>query len=411
MTAVLVEAQYAENGTIKKVTTTPVTFEEAGTQDYTVTTGSKVMLWDSLQKMTPLTVSSVAPAPTAAPTATPIPDSEYTMETLPLNNVVTLKATANEGYVFRGWKTESGTTLSMDDEYTFRLRGDSRIVANFVNAPTVADITDFELSLSPASIKSTTGSTTTVSIKNATDSVGTPMDKVTNTDVTWSCDETGVTIDANGVVTIGDGFSMGDSLTKNVTIKGTLNGVTKTATLTVFGYEYYEDMAEGSTNYTGKFMTLGGKTAIVFPGLGQTQTYTFGSRITLDKATTVKFDHTWAPDSKNKWGAGQLKTLNFKNSSGTTIFSMCYSWGTLYAGTAATAGLEAATLPDKKTEYTTVTVTIDPETKVVTVTDGTKSATTTLTDNAGDIASIEFSADKSSPETRIIAISNFTVTK
>ena len=68
-------------------------------------------------------------------------------------------------------------------------------------------------------------------------------------------------------------------------------------------------------------------------------------------------------------------------------------------------------MSDKKTEYTTVTVTIDPETKVVTVTDGTKSATTTLTDNAGDIASIEFSADKSSPETRIIAISNFTVTK
>lgn len=202
------------------------------------------MLWDSLQKMTPLTTSSVAPAPTTAPTATPIPDSEYTMETLPLNNVVTLKATANEGYVFRGWKTESGTTLSMDDEYTFRLRGDSRIVANFVDAPTVADITDFELSLSPASVKSTSGSTSTVSIKNAKDAVGTPMDAVKNTDVTWSCDEAGVTIAADGTVTIGDGFSMGDSLTKNVTIKGTLNGVTKTAILTVFGYEYYEDMTE-----------------------------------------------------------------------------------------------------------------------------------------------------------------------
>ena len=57
LTAILVEAQYTENGTIKKVTTTPVTFEEAGVQDYTVTTGSKVMLWDSLQKMTPLTAS------------------------------------------------------------------------------------------------------------------------------------------------------------------------------------------------------------------------------------------------------------------------------------------------------------------------------------------------------------------
>lgn len=150
--------------------------------------------------MTPLAASSVAPAPTAAPIATPIPDSEYTMETLPLNNVVTLKATANEGYVFRGWKTESGTTLSMDDEYTFRLRGDSRIVANFVDAPTVADITDFELSLSPASVKSTSGSTSTVSIKNAKDAVGTPMDAVKNTDVTWSCDEAGVTIAADGTV-------------------------------------------------------------------------------------------------------------------------------------------------------------------------------------------------------------------
>ena len=59
------------------------------------------------------------------------------------------------------------------------------------------------------------------------------MDAVKNTDVTWSCDEAGVTIATDGTVTIGDGFSMGDSLTKNVTIKGTLNGVTKTAILTV----------------------------------------------------------------------------------------------------------------------------------------------------------------------------------
>lgn len=407
LTAVLVEAQYAENGTIKKVTTTPVTFEEAGVQDYTVTTGSKVMLWDSLQKMTPLTASSVAPAPTVAPTATPIPDSEYTMETLPLNNVVTLKATANEGYVFRGWKTESGTTLSMDDEYTFRLRGDSRIVANFVNAPTVADITDFELSLSPASVKSTSGSTSTVSIKNAKDAAGTPMDAVTNTDVAWSCDETGVTIAADGTVTIGDGFSMGDSLTKNVTIKGTLNGVTKTAILTVFGYEYYEDMAEGSTNYTGQFMTISGKTAIVFPGSSQTKTFTFGSPVTLDKTTTVKFDHVW---SKSKT-CGQLRTLNFKNSSGTTIFSMTYKWAALYAGSTATDGLEAAAVEQNK--YTTVTVTVDPETKVVTVTDGTKSATTTLADNAGDIASVDFASASSvpNPEDRAIGISNFTVIK
>ena len=399
--------KYTENGTIKKVTTTPVTFEEAGVQDYTVTTGSKVMLWDSLQKMTPLTASSVAPAPTAAPTATPIPDSEYTMETLPLNNVVTLKATANEGYVFRGWKTESGTTLSMDDEYTFRLRGDSKIVANFVDAPTVADITDFELSLSPASVKSTSGSTSTVSIKNAKDAAGTPMDAVKNTDVTWSCDEAGVTIAADGTVTIGDGFSMGDSLTKNVTIKGTLNGVTKTAILTVFGYEYYEDMAEGSTNYTGQFMTISGKTAIVFPGSSQTKTFTFGSPVTLDKTTTVKFDHVW---SKSKT-CGQLRTLNFKNSSGTTIFSMTYKWGTLYAGSTATDGLEAAAVEQNK--YTTVTVTVDPETKVVTVTDGTKSATTTLADNAGDIASVDFASASSvpNPEERAIGISNFTVIK
>lgn len=395
LNAVLVEVQYKDNGTLNKVTTTPVTFDAVGTKDYDVAIGSKVMLWDSLQGIKPLAASVT------------VPDYEYDKETLPLNTVVTVKATAKDGYVFRGWKNESNATVSMDDEYTFRLRDDLKLVANFVNAPTVADITNFELSVSPASIKSTTGSTTTVSIKNATDSVGTPMDSVTNTDVTWSCDETGVTIDANGVVTIGDGFAMGDSLTKDVTIKGTLNGVTKTTTLTVFGYEYYEDMAEGSTNYTGQFMTLGGKTAIVFPGSSQTKVYTLGSPVTLDKETTVKFDHVWSKSNT----CGQLRTLNFKNSAGTTIFSMCYKWGTLYAGSAATDGLEGAAV--EKDKYTTVTVTVNPETKVVTVTDGTKTATTTLADNAGEIASVDFASAGSvpNPEDRAIGISNFTIIK
>ncbi len=333
-----------------------------------------------------------------------------TKATLEINTVVTAQAAAKEEAYFKGWQNAAGDIVSEDAEYSFRLRGETALTAVFVKEATAADVASFDVSLAPTSVKGVSGSTTQASVVNAQDAAGTPATEIKNSDFTWSCDETGITVDENGLVTVGDDFSMGDALTKTVTINAAINGITKSASLTVYGYEYYEDMTEGSTKYTGEFMTIGGKTAIVFSGNDNkavSETYTLGSAVALDSNTTIKYDHAWA----NSNTCGQLRTLNFKNSSGTTIFSVCYAWTVLYAGTSAADANKAGTV--SKDTYSTVTITVDPETKVVTVSDGNSSATTTLADNAEDIASIEFASAKGAPgpSARAIGISNVTITK
>lgn len=389
--AVLIEAKY-NNGIVSEIVPTTLTLAEAGAaQEVAVTAGSKLMVWNSLSGMKPLA---------NAVEAVEVDNSNAL--TRPLNTVMTVSAKPNDGYVFMGW-SDGTSVVSMDANYSFRQRSTRTLTAQYVVEPDVEDITDFSLVLSNASIKSKVGATTNVSICDAYDSARTPVTKVTNEDVVWACDEAGVTVSEHGVITIGDAFSMGDALTKSVTIKGTVNGIQKTVSLTVFGYEYYEDMSETSTDFDGTFMTIAGKTAIVFPGSSTTKTYKLSTPVKLDSATTLKYNHAWSGSNT----CGQKRTLNFKNSSGTTIFSMYYSWGGLFVGG------EEISSAIAKDSWSTVTVEIDPSTKVVTVTVGSTSKTTTLVDKAGDIASIDFASDSSvpAPSDRALGISNLTIIK
>ncbi len=393
--ATLIEVKSKADGILESIKTTPITFTDALTKTIAVTEGSKLMLWDSIDGLKPLAPSIMA---ADIPAETEV--------TASLNTIVTAKAEVKNGYVFMGWQDNDNNVVSMDTSYTVRLRGDMVLTAKIVTAPSIENITTFEVSASPTGIKAKAGSKAEMKVSNAKDANGTPLDSVTSSDITWSCGEAGITIDENGVLTIGDEFNMGGNLTKEVTITGTLNGVSKTCKLTLFAYEYFENMAEGATLFDGMFMQIAGKTAIVFPGSKVTSKYTMTEPVKLDAVTTVKFDHVWSGQNT----CGQKRTLQFKNSSGTTIFSVYYDWTGLRSDkdNIINGAVE-------KDSYKTVTAVIDPTTKIVTVSvDGVDGALTVpLADNAGDIVGIDFVSDNSVPEptARALGISNLTIIK
>lgn len=390
---VLLETTYNADKTLKTVIPHELTFTEEGIQEISVESGSTLMLWDGLKTMKPLSKTVTAQRGDNDP--------------YELNTAMEASVTVSDGYVFMGWMdaNDSNKIVSMDPKYKFRLRADTALTAKIVPEPTVADITTFAISAVPTGIKATEGSTAAMKISDAADANGTPMSKVTNADVTWSCTEAGISIDTNGVLTVGSELSMGSSLTKEITITGTLNGIAKTCKLTLFAYEYFENMAEGATKFDGTFMTIAGKTAIVFPGEKTTSKYKMAETVKLDAPTTVKFDHVWS-GSKT---CGQKRELQFKNSSGTTIFSMYYEWASLKSGDGTIEGAV------DQNSYKTVTAVIDPTAKTVTISvDGvTGTITTSLVDKAGDIAGIDFVSAGSvpAPTDRSLGISNLTIIK
>ena len=228
--ATLIDAKY-NAGKLDTVKTTPITFTAAGTQSVDVTEGNTLMLWTALSgdgSMQPLT---------NAITAEEVPVTDGKSITAPLNTIVTAKAEAAEGYVFMGWQDADGETLSMDANYTFRLRDDVTITANFVKEPGVEDVTSFALSADKTRMKAEAG-TINVNVIDAKDADGTPIAKVTNADAQWSCDDTAITV-ADGVVTIPANYDAGAK--KTVTITATLNRITKTIPIVLYSAKSYED--------------------------------------------------------------------------------------------------------------------------------------------------------------------------
>ena len=400
--AALIAAEYTD-GALKNVEVTPVDLAE-GENKKTVETpeGAKLMLWDSLTGMQPIAFTSET-KPVVERGTVYIDEAGTLEKTSRLNTVTTVKAEANEGFVFMGWLDEKGTKVSDDAEYSFRLRGDKKLTANFVKEPGVEDITNYSITADSTFIKSAAGTTTTMKVVDPVDAAGTPIAKVTNTDVTWTSSDENVTVDANGVVTIGENFTTDGKDTKTVTITGVLNNITKTCVITIYSYAYYEEMVDGATNFDGTFMKIASKDAIVFPGGAASQKYTMTAPVKLDKATTILYSNAWSGQNT----CGQLRTLNFLDSKGTTIFSIPYTWGSIKIGETELAGAVA------KDKWQDVTVTVDPETKVVTVTVGENSATTTLVDGAEDIAGIEFNSASSvpAPAQRALGISSIKITQ
>lgn len=401
--AAIIAASYTDADVLKNIEVIPVDLAEGvNTKTVEVPEDAKLMLWDSLGGMKPIAFTSET-KPAAERGKVYIDEAETLEKTSQLNTVMTAKAEANAGFVFMGWLDEKGTKVSDDAEYTFRLRGDKDITANFVKEPGIEDITNYSITAESTFIKSTAGTTTTMKIVDPVDASGTPMTKVTNADVTWTSSDKNVTVSADGVVTIGEGFTTDGQDTKAVTITGVLNGIAKTCVITTYSYSYYEEMVDGATNFDGTFMKIAGKTAIVFPGGAAANKYTMTAPVKLDKPTTILYSNAWSGQNT----CGQLRTLNFLDSKGTTIFSIPYTWVSIKIGETELANAVA------KDKWQDVTVTVDPATKVVTVTAGANSVETTLADGAEDIAGIEFNSASSvpAPDARALGISSFKVTQ
>lgn len=247
--AVLVEAVY-ENGSLKSLKTTDLTFTaDVKEQTVAVSEGSKVMLWNSLKDMKPLVDAGIVPK-------LQMPENSI-KATAELNTVMTVKATANDGYVFMGWHDFfTNQLVSEDAEYTFRLREDTNLIAKYAKEPGVDDVTSYSVLAENTFVKAETGATTTMKIVNPADANGTPLLKVNNSDATWSCEETGITVDTNGVVTVGEAFTMDGAVEKTVTITCVLNGITRTCNIIFHSYNYTEDFSTVTDSWG--FSTSGG---------------------------------------------------------------------------------------------------------------------------------------------------------
>ena len=173
---------------------------------------------------------------TTADSETPVTEGDFD-----LNTIVTVKAEPAASCAFLGWLDGAGKKVSEDVEYTFRLRGDTALTADFVKEGTVEEITAFELGADKDYVK--TDSSVTMKVLNAKTADGAPVFSVQNTDVTWTTDVTGVNISNEGVVTFTDELDASTGVVK-VEIKGTINGVTKSYTITAHLADYYNDFAQ-----------------------------------------------------------------------------------------------------------------------------------------------------------------------
>lgn len=288
--ATLIEVKRKADGTLESVKATPVTFADTLTKTVSVTEGSTLMLWDNTDGLKPLASSIIAGA------------EDITELTVRLNTIVTAKAVPKSGYVFMGWLDKSGTKVSDDAVYTFRLRADTELTASFVKEPSVEDVTTFALSADKTSVKAVAGTVVNVNITDAKDADGTPIGVVQNKDAEWLCDEAGITVE-DGVVTFGDDFDMGDAETKTITVKATLNGIEKSCSILATVYDYYEDFSGGDFAKTGWFNNTDGNggakiedNALKINATTNNKTYVgvhFAAPTDVaNKLVTIKFDYT-----------------------------------------------------------------------------------------------------------------------
>lgn len=337
-----------------KINSQKISFTEAGTKTASVTEGSILYLWDSLSSLKPHANSITA--------------TYFKSLKLPINTVVTARAAAKEGYVFMGWNDAEGNFISSDLNYSFRLRDNITLTAQFAKEPGVEDITDFSLDAESKFIKAVSGKATTMKIVNPIDKDGTPMNKVTNADIAWSTSDENITVDSDGVVSIGDAFTMGDALTKTVVVTGTLNGIAKTCEIVFHSYNYYEDFS--AVNDSWGFTTEGG--AEISDGCLKLLTKssankssemvkTLGTDVSGAKKVSVKFDWKSLVES-NK---GRHSNFVLRDSDNKVIFLIrgVGNAGLFCSTTADEAGYEK--ISNFNQNWVTVDLIIDFEAKTI----------------------------------------------
>lgn len=318
-----------------------------------------------------------------------------------INSDVIVTATPNEGYTFRGWYKD-GELYSKDKSLTInRMREDISLTAKFAVQKHKEDVAYFEIGADKQAVK--VGSTLNLYPENVQDSEGGEIDEVTDSDIIWSCDENGITIDANGVLTVNSGFSIDANSVKTITVTGTINtNVTATHVITVYSYAYYEEMS-GKSAFDGTVMTIANKSAIVWPGGNSTSVYTLSAPVTLDKDTTITYSNIWSGENT----AGQYRYITFKDDSNNEVFKLYYFWTDLCVN--ADTKLSAIS----KDVWTDITIAIKNDGSFTISGNGNQIETSIPKASLTNIAKIELSSAKNCPdaEKRALGIGKISISQ
>lgn len=334
-----------------------------------------------------------------------------------MNTAVTVSAQPKHGYIFTGWQNAEGTTVSTNAEYTFRLREDTELTAIFDVQSGVDGITDYDITTDQPLIKAADGTSVTLTIENVVDKNENPVE-ITRSDVEWSCDTAGVSVE-DGVVTIGSDFVIGKNTTADFDVKAVINNIEKTYTLTAYSYDFYENVKNGivSAKWDGRIENVVDKNAIVFPGSSTSSTVTLRTPVDLNGTKTITYmTGVWAADQK-KATCGQPRTIEIYDSNGNKVINdvIGYSWATLsVGGTAGDDSIDNATASvDNAIAYNTwtgpVTITIDKNSGTGTVSFGEMNADITINPDATNIASIKLVSAKSAPAERLLGITELSI--
>lgn len=229
---VVIEAAYTD-GVLTSLNATPITVTEETPATVEVSPNSKVMLWDSFD--------NIAPQLDALDIPGQEPDEPITTEgTAPINTVLTATASANDGYVFTGWTDADGEIVSTSSVYSFRLRGDTALKAQFSEQGGIEDVANFTLSADKTKMAAGAENTITITVSDVVDANGNSVE-YTADDLTWSCDDPSIKVE-NGVVTIPAEYSA-TNIKNVIPVSCTMNGIEKTINLTVYSCDYYEDFS------------------------------------------------------------------------------------------------------------------------------------------------------------------------
>lgn len=365
-----------------------------------------------------VTVSTAADASGNGSGTVKIDDEAIASKTVPQSTFVKLSAAPDEGSVFINWTDGSGTVLSTEQEFNYRLFDDLNAVANFAKQSGIDGITSYSVVSDKGLVKAAAGEVCSLALEDIVDAAGNPV-IASNTDVEWSCDEPGVTFSEDGKVSLDENFVIDDDTTKDVTINASLNNVEKTYVLTVYSYDFYENVKDGkmSSAWDGVVTVTAERDSIAFPGGGNTSTLTLPSPVSLDEAKTMSFIAAGG-GSQAKF-CGQPRYIEIYDSTGAKVINdvIGYSWESLCVG----GTIAKDSITDPKGTFSDavalntwsgeVTITMDKAAGTATVAFGGQLYDVELNTNAADIASIKFIAYSGAPDylSRCLAVTDITI--
>lgn len=247
-----------------------------------------------------------------------------------------LRAIPNSGYNFKGWYN-GNELLSTQAEFTIeRICEDITLTAKFDIKRGKEETASFDISTDKTALKK--GSTIALKPVNARDKNGGEIDELTSADILWSCDDKNVNIDGSGVMTVNDSFEIEENTFVEVSVKGSINGITQTKNIKVYSYEYYDEISDVSDYTDGVIEIIGGRKSALWPNERTTAEYTLSENVSLTDNTVISYKQAWSGSKLD----GKTRTLSFVNSGGKEIFNISYVYHEMFSNSQKVGQLEPA---------------------------------------------------------------------